>query len=218
MEAKLLNWLTNLMDIIDRSRQRNGLLYLIFLIATSFFVYVAALSHVINAVLAIVFVIFLFITTTKPKYEIGFPQQTSLEAVLKTKPQNWWLAFTTGFMWLSLQLVITWLITGKSFEWTHLADTMSMTRIFAVICVSPIIEEVIYRRTLYSNMLQRKGKAKALIISIVVFTLIHLPTSPLMALQYVLGSCALFSVYHYSNEDLRASVLFHIINNIIAIL
>ena len=219
MEEKILQQISKLMDKIDRSRESGGWFYFIYILILSYILYTISVSNLLLSILSLMLVMLILITTTQPRYEIGYPQQTSYEAFIKSKPKNWFIAITASVLIIILQILVIGFITGKNFELSHLANKMPLSQIITVGFISPIIEEHIYRRTLYSNMLLKtQGKVKALLFSIIIFTLCHLPTSPLMALQYIFGSIALYLVYILSDEDIRASTIFHIVYNIIAIL
>ncbi len=93
----------------------------------------------------------------------------------------------------------------------------------AVVLCAPIVEELIYRKLIFS-LLEKKHIIISYIISILCFTIPHMLTTSmesfgnwlLMCIPYMLSGFLLCLIYHLSGKNTYASWFAHMINNLVA--
>ncbi len=96
--------------------------------------------------------------------------------------------------------------------------------IIAVVVFAPIVEELIYRKAIFSLT---KGNRiyVSYLISIVLFTLPHMLSSDmsnifvwiLQSIPYMFSAFLFCLIYHKSNFDIYSTIFAHILNNLIAV-
>lgn len=94
---------------------------------------------------------------------------------------------------------------------------------FAVVICAPIVEELIYRKAIFSY-LEKKPIAISYIVSIVLFVLPHMLTTSfqqpldwfLISIPYVVSALMLCVTYHVSGKNVYASWFVHMINNLVS--
>lgn len=97
--------------------------------------------------------------------------------------------------------------------------------IIATVIFAPILEELIYRKSIFS-ILKNYSIPAAYILSIVAFTLPHVITSDysdmsqwiLITIPYFVSALLLAIIYHKSNYNIYVTIAVHIINNLIAVI
>lgn len=109
------------------------------------------------------------------------------------------------------------IITGLPIT-NHLYKTISLNLIIYNCLLAPIAEESIYRQLLYGNWQTMTGKWYGRIITGMIFVLIHYPQTPSLWLYYILSTIALYIAYELSGNDIRISMVLHLINNLTVII
>lgn len=219
MEEKLFKWLKTVGDKFLDKLITNKWLLMIVMSALALFMEITAFTSMFYSVMGVGIAFIALIALTDIEYGIDYQYHSSVETIIKKPRQNWLNAFLVGFFGLSFNILLTWMITGNAFQFSHEASKLSQGAIISTIAIAPIMEELIFRQTLYHDLLKPKmNKWVAFSIAILVFTLFHIPKTPLLFLQYLISSTSLYFVYDQSKNDVRASILFHMLNNIIAIL
>lgn len=93
----------------------------------------------------------------------------------------------------------------------------------AVVICAPIVEELIYRKLIFS-LLEKKHIAISYVISILCFSIPHMMTTSmeslgnwlLMCIPYMVCGFLLCLIYHLSGKNTYASWFAHMINNLVA--
>lgn len=93
----------------------------------------------------------------------------------------------------------------------------------AVVLLAPMVEELIYRKTIFS-MLEKRHIAISYAVSTVCFTLPHMFTTSfadpgrwfLIMMTYAVSAVLLAVIYHKSNKNVYVSWFVHMLNNLIA--
>lgn len=93
----------------------------------------------------------------------------------------------------------------------------------AVVICAPIVEELIYRKAIFS-FLEKKHIAWSYVVSTIFFTLPHMITttnvSPgdwfLLAIPYAVSAVMLAAIYHLSKKNIYATWFAHLLNNLIS--
>lgn len=93
----------------------------------------------------------------------------------------------------------------------------------AVVVCAPIVEELIYRKAVFS-LLEKKHIAISYILSVVLFSLPHMLSTTnvsagdwfLMAIPYVTSAIMLAVIYHISGKNIYASWFAHMVNNLVS--
>ena len=85
--------------------------------------------------------------------------------------------------------------------------------IFSIVVASPIIEEVIFRGLLWSFLKKYFNESKVFVIVSLLFAAIHLDFLHIVGL---LPASFLFGWFRYKTGDIKASLLCHMSNNLIA--
>ena len=87
--------------------------------------------------------------------------------------------------------------------------------IFNIIVVSPIIEEVIFRGVLWSFLKRYVNEKSVFIATSLIFAAVHIDFLHVVGL---LPASFLFGWFRYKTGDLKASLLCHMNNNLVACL
>ena len=87
--------------------------------------------------------------------------------------------------------------------------------IFNIIVVSPIIEEVIFRGVLWSFLKRYVNEKSVFIVTSLIFAAVHIDFLHVVGL---LPASFLFGWFRYKTGDLKASLLCHMSNNLVACL
>ena len=104
------------------------------------------------------------------------------------------------------------MVTPKTVEIKNIGQIYSLT-IFG-----PIMEELIFRQGLYRDWLLKKlPKPVAFTLSVLIFTLLHLPQTSSQFVFYLIGSIAFNYLYDKTECDIRPVILIHIVHNWLAI-
>ena len=101
---------------------------------------------------------------------------------------------------------------------------------FMIICTvlfAPVVEELVYRKCIFSMLKDRLGLVWCYILSTVLFALPHMISTPLVngnvgiwllqSLPYFLSGALLCLVYHLSKFNIYATITAHILNNVLAV-
>ena len=146
-----------------------------------------------------------------------------------TLPTRAWffaLAIATGLLmpWLG-SLLTQWLAHGHPFTQdiqqiggqTPLAPRMVL--VLMVVCVGPVVEELLFRGVLLSALMRRWHVGWAVALSSLVFALIHLPGLDYQwyALPSLLLLAVLLAMLRLSSKSIWPAVLAHGINNLVAV-
>lgn len=219
MEEKLFKWLKTLGDKFLDKLITNKWLLIVVMSSLALFMEITSFTSMLYSIMGVGVAFMALLALTDVEYGIEYQYQSSVETIMKKPRQNWLNAFLVGFFGLGLNILLTWMITGDTFQFSHEASKLSQGAIISTIAIAPIMEELIFRQTLYHNLLKPKmNKWVAFSIAVLVFTLFHIPKTPLLFTQYLISSTSLYLVYDQSKDDVRTSILFHMLNNIIAIL
>lgn len=109
-----------------------------------------------------------------------------------------------------------------------ISDTFKYGRfiplMFIVTCfVAPVVEELVFRKCIFNLCVGKKAWIP-IILSSVVFSLIHVLSTPIGAIwivlyiQYFICALMLGCIYKYSGENIYVSMFVHILNNIVGCL
>lgn len=98
--------------------------------------------------------------------------------------------------------------------------------VICTILFAPIVEELVFRKCIFSMLKDRVGVVWCYIISTFLFALPHMLSTPvdnvgiwlLQCVPYVICGALLCGVYHLSRFNIYASILAHMFNNILAVL
>lgn len=93
----------------------------------------------------------------------------------------------------------------------------------AVVICAPIVEELIYRKAIFS-LLEKKHIAFSYVLSIVLFALPHMISTTnvsigdwlLISIPYVTSAIMLAVIYHFSGKNIYATWFVHMVNNLIS--
>ena len=88
-------------------------------------------------------------------------------------------------------------------------------QIFNIIVVSPIIEEIIFRGALWSFLKRYHNEKNVFIATSLIFAAVHIDFLHVVGL---LPASFLFGWFRYKTGDLKASLLCHMSNNLVACL
>lgn len=94
-----------------------------------------------------------------------------------------------------------------------------MLNLFTII-FGPIIEEFIFRglffKYFFPKLKNNQQTVLAIILSGVIFGLMHAPTFNLVVIPYILAGCLLATTYVLYQGDMRYNIALHFLNNLIA--
>lgn len=80
--------------------------------------------------------------------------------------------------------------------------------------VGPILEEMLFRKCLIDNLLKFNGKYKAIIVSSIIFSLVH---SGIFTILYTFILGIVLGYIYLKYQDIKASMIVHIMANLIVI-
>lgn len=126
-------------------------------------------------------------------------------------------ALMLGICIMAVAIGINAVITGLPIT-NHLYKTLPLNLIIYNCFLAPIAEESIYRQLLYGNWQLMNGRWTGRIITGLIFVLMHYPQTPSLWLYYILSTIALYVAYELSGNDIRISILLHLINNLTVII
>ena len=126
-------------------------------------------------------------------------------------------ALMLGICIMAVAIGINAVITGLPIT-NHLYKTLPLNLIIYNCFLAPIAEESIYRQLLYGNWRLMNGRWIGRIITGMIFVLMHYPQTPSSWLYYILSTIALYVAYELSGNDIRISILLHLINNLTVII
>lgn len=126
-------------------------------------------------------------------------------------------ALILGACIMVVAIGINALITGLPIT-NHLYKTLPLNLIIYNCFLAPIAEESIYRQLLYGNWRLMNGRWIGRIITGMIFVVMHYPQTPSSWLYYILSTIALYVAYELSGNDIRISILLHLINNLTVII
>ena len=86
--------------------------------------------------------------------------------------------------------------------------------ILSVVIIAPIVEELMYRLIL-NNSLKQYGKKVSLIISSLIFGIVHCNFYQILP---AMGAGIILSIIYFKTNDIRYSIIVHMINNLTATL
>lgn len=146
-----------------------------------------------------------------------------------TAPRQPWflaLALAIGLATPMLGSLLTqWLAGGQTVSQdidrlgSHAPMDMRLSLVFVVVCVGPLVEELLFRGLLLSAMLKHWNTAVAVAASSLVFALVHLP-----GLQYqwyavpnLLLLAVLLAALRLRSGSIWPGVLAHASNNLVAV-
>ncbi len=93
----------------------------------------------------------------------------------------------------------------------------------AVVLLAPLVEELIYRKTIF-KLLEKKSIVISYVISILLFTIPHMLSTPvsdfgkwlLLCIPYAFSGFLLCGIYHISGKNIYVSWFAHMLNNLVA--
>ncbi|EMG27563.1 hypothetical protein X560_1768 [Listeria fleischmannii 1991] len=131
------------------------------------------------------------------------------------------LAIGVGTLLLSNVVEITISLLNPDFNTANqtgieniFSNSSIMTMFISVVILAPIAEETIFRGLLMGVVLRKFPKI-AVIVSSLLFTLLHIPTDILSFIIYFVMAFGLAFMY-YKTRRLEACILLHFVNNLIA--
>lgn len=158
--------------------------------------------------------------------------------VLKPKEQSWKTVGLTHFHLRDWKLIAFWtiilivvsivLVIGMSFigVGTENSKTESLQSQMTLLnftigfvsaaIISPIYEEIFYRGFLYRFFSSRYGVLSGMLISSLIFTVVHIPTYNTLPVNFVSG--LIFSWVYHKTGSIIPSILIHGIFNGIAVI
>lgn len=171
-------------------------------------------------IMAIIFTTVLYFVVLKPKKQ-------SWKAVgVQSFPLKEWkvIAFWTIILIIvSLALVIAMSFLGigtANSKTESLQSQMTLINFIIVFVsasiISPIYEEIFYRGFLYRFFSSRYGVLSGMIISSIIFTVVHIPTYNTLPVNFVSG--LIFSWVYHKTGSVLPSILIHGIFNGIAVI
>jgi membrane protease YdiL (CAAX protease family) len=99
-----------------------------------------------------------------------------------------------------------------------MVEIKNIGQIYSLTIFGPIMEELIFRQGLYRDWLLKKlPKPVAFTLSVLIFTLLHLPQTSSQFIFYLIGSIAFNYLYDKTKCDIRPVILIHIVHNWLAI-
>jgi membrane protease YdiL (CAAX protease family) len=136
----------------------------------------------------------------------------------------------TLITWSGLGLIF-WIVSSFLGEWLNIPveqfmldvkaasdSAIGMTLVIVTICiVVPIMEELVFRGWLYSKIAQTKlGNIGALILSSIIFTIIHTQYDNIITLFIILSLGLLLGFARYKTNNISYSIAIHILFNSLA--
>ena len=121
-------------------------------------------------------------------------------------------------------------IVPSSTNQSTIVDIMSSSAaplmITCTVFLAPVLEELVYRKCIFSLVKDRVGIVWCYIISIVAFALPHMISTPIdnvgtwliQSIPYFLCAFMLCGIYHLSRFNIYSAILAHMFNNILAVI
>ncbi len=146
----------------------------------------------------------------------------------KEKHMVWIPLFTLLFMIVTyaVEILIGYFVRSSANQETIetiIQDGGMIPMIIATVLFAPVVEELIYRKAIFSYF-KKYSIGACYLISTVFFMLPHMISSDfgdiriwvLQAIPYLVSGLLLCVVYHKSQENVFASIIVHFVNNFIA--
>lgn len=147
----------------------------------------------------------------------GYSYYRGRPKIKAVAPKRKLIAFLMGLGIMIIAVGINALITGLPLI-NHLYKVLPLNLLIYNCILAPIAEESIYRQLLYGNWSSMVGTNRGRIITGIIFVIMHYPQSPSMVLYYILSTIALYVAYEISGNDIRISILLHLLNNLTVII
>lgn len=140
--------------------------------------------------------------------EHEIPQQEDKTQYLSISLIAMFIMLLTNFLYVTsngYELVIS----GQLKNWHEIARTVIM---------APFVEELLFREYIYGRNYQQYGKRTMCIITIILFVVWHAPTRLDMILVYSVAGIMLQIVYMYSKNNVKYSIITHLLHNLIILI
>ena len=167
------------------------------------------------SVLPLTFVISYLFLSQDLEYEIWTPNKSlsALDMLVYKPKKNWYSS-----IFISLLLIVLGYSLVYLFETPKMVEIKNIGQIYSLTIFGPIMEELIFRQGLYRDWLLKKlPKPVAFTLSVLIFTLLHLPQTSSQFVFYLIGSIAFNYLYDKTECDIRPVILIHIVHNWLAI-
>ena len=167
------------------------------------------------SVIPLTFVISYLFLSQDLEYEIWTPNKplSGLDMLVYKPKKNWYSS-----LFISLLLIVLGYSLVHLFEVPKTVEVKNIGQIYSLTIFGPIMEELIFRQGLYRDWLLKKlPKPVAFTLSVLIFTLLHLPPTSSQFIFYLIGSIAFTYLYEKTECDIRPVILLHIVNNWLAI-
>ena len=167
------------------------------------------------SVLPLTFVISYLFLSQDLEYEIWTPNKSlsALDMLVYKPKKNWYSS-----LFISLLLIVLGYSLVYLFETPKMVEIKNIGQIYSLTIFGPIMEELIFRQGLYRDWLLKKlPKPVAFTLSVLIFTLLHLPQTSSQFIFYLIGSIAFNYLYDKTKCDIRPVILIHIVHNWLAI-
>ena len=167
------------------------------------------------SVLPLTFVISYLFLSQDLEYEIWTPNKSlsALDMLVYKPKKNWYSS-----IFISLLLIVLGYSLVYLFETPKMVEIKNIGQIYSLTIFGPIMEELIFRQGLYRDWLLKKlPKPVAFTLSVLIFTLLHLPQTSSQFIFYLIGSIAFNYLYDKTECDIRPVILIHIVHNWLAI-
>ena len=167
------------------------------------------------SVFPLTFVISYLFLSQDLEYEIWTPNKSlsGLDMLVYKPKKNWYSS-----VFISLLLIVLGYSLVYLFETPKTVEIKNIGQIYSLTIFGPIMEELIFRQGLYRDWLLKKlPKPVAFTLSVLIFTLLHLPQTSSQFIFYLIGSIAFNYLYDKTECDIRPVILIHIVHNWLAI-
>lgn len=150
------------------------------------------------------------------EYQRTFPK--ILDPILGPKRYFWKTLIFQSIGFMVMIICLFSIIYQQPFRFSNALWTLPTTRVIRTIIFAPIFEELLFRQYLYKWLSSKIDKIEAYLILLIIFVLGHNPHNAIEAIQYSLGASLFFYIYDKGKQDVRLSIIVHMINNIISLL
>ena len=167
------------------------------------------------SVIPLTFVISYLFLSQDLEYEIWTPNKplSGLDMLVYKPKKNWYSS-----LFISLLLIVLGYSLVYLFETPKMVEIKNIGQIYSLTIFGPIMEELIFRQGLYRDWLLKKlPKPVAFTLSVLIFTLLHLPQTSSQFIFYLIGSIAFNYLYDKTECDIRPVILLYIVHNWLAI-
>lgn len=167
------------------------------------------LSVIMGMILIIVLGIFGIVSSNKHRVE-SVPTKRNM------------IAIGAGVGLIALGMVLAGLTGARAFVATN--ESINWIMLGYVVIGAPIIEEVIFRQTLYGNYnkatlgIPTPTNIIVLVVLALLFILLHLPSTLPAFLYYACSAIGLSTAYVYSGNNVYVSLIVHMLNNLVTAL